>query len=73
MKKIPLMLALLLSLSAGTFLTSCGDDEPQLPSSGTGQGGESGTNPGGDENTPGGATTTLSPAEAKVRMEQIAI
>lgn len=72
MKKITLLLALLLSLSAGTFLTSCGDDEPQLPSSGTGQGGESGTNPGEDENTPGGGNTTLSPAEAKVRMEQIA-
>ena len=72
MKKITLMLALLLSLSAGTFLTSCGDDEPQLPSSGTGPGGESGTNPGEDENTPGGTVTTLSPAEAKVRMEQIA-
>ena len=72
MKKITLMLALLLSLSAGTFLTSCGDDEPQLPPSGPGQGGEGGTNPGEDENTPGGAVTTLSPAEAKVRMEEIA-
>lgn len=72
MKKITLLLALLLSLSAGTFLTSCGDDEPQLPPSGPGQGGEGGTNPGEDENTPGGAVTTLSPAEAKVRMEQIA-